>query len=154
VKLFKEGTFKVVLLIATVLLGIIGMTVAQPGRIFAASKPAPLAGIVDYSALISNNPATAKANEALKLEQENAQKEYVEKVSTLDDKGKQELERQLTQRIEQKRSELLKPILNQTDATIKTEAEAKGLTIVINKNAVVCGGVDITAEVSKKLNGK
>jgi outer membrane protein len=154
VKLLKEGTLKLYLLIATVLLGIVGIIVAQSGSIFAASAPTPLTGIVDYAALINNNPAAAKANKALKLEQEKAQKEYKEKVGTLDDKGKKELQQKLTQRIEQKRNELYKPILNKTDATIKAVAEAKGLAVVVNKNAVFYGGVDITTEVSGKIKGK
>lgn len=154
-KSLKAGTLKLVLLIATVLVGIIGVTVAQSGKDYAAAAPAaPSAGVVDYSYLISTNPATAKANEALKQEQEKAQKEYKEKSGALDDKGKQDLERQLTQRMEQKRAELVKPILDKINATIKGVADAKGLTIVVNKNAVCYGGVDITKEVSGKITGK
>jgi outer membrane protein len=155
VKSLKERTLKLALLIAIMVVGVIGVTVAQSGKDYAAAAPAaPSAGVVDYSYLISANPDTAKADKALKQEQEKAQKEYKAKSGALDDKGKQDLERQLTQRIEQKRAELVKPILEKINATIKGVADSKSLPIVVNKNAVFYGGVDITKEVSGKITGK
>jgi outer membrane protein len=155
VKSLKEKTLKLALLIATMIVGVIGVTVAQSGKDFAAAAPAaPSTGVVDYSYLISTNPATVKADKALKQEQEKAQKEYKEKSVSLDAKGKQELEQKLTQRVEQKRAELIKPILEKVNATIKGVADSKGISIVVNKNAVFYGGVDLTKEVSGKIKGK
>lgn len=111
-------------------------------------------GVVDYLYLINQHPDTAKANEALKAEQEAAKKEFVDKSAGLSDTDKQNLDRQLGQRVEQKRQELLKPILDQINAAIKGVADAKGLSIVITKQEVVYGGVDITQEVLAKITGK
>jgi outer membrane protein len=40
------------------------------------------------------------------------------------------------------------------NAVIKQVTEGKGLTIILNKGAVVYGGVDITEAVLKKITGK
>ena len=58
------------------------------------------------------------------------------------------------QQLQQKRLELLKPISDKVVAAANEVAQEKGLSIVIGKNDVVCGGVDITADVLKKITGK
>lgn len=141
----KRGILLPVLLAAAVFLGAAGT---------AQAAPASPVGVVDYRYLIDNHPDTPKANETLRLEQEQARKEYAEKAAGLGDKEKADLERQLNQRLEQKRQELLKPIAAQTDAAMKAVMDAKGLTVVVFKNTVAMGGVDITADVLKKLTGK
>lgn len=64
------------------------------------------------------------------------------------------MDRQLGQRVEQKRQELLKPIMDKINAAIKEVADAKGLSVVIGKNVVIYGGVDITQDVLAKITGK
>ncbi|TCL75227.1 periplasmic chaperone for outer membrane proteins Skp [Hydrogenispora ethanolica] len=140
-------------LVALVIFGI-GLAVFQSGKADAASAPAPVIGVVDYSYLLNHHPGTPKANQALQAAQDQAKKEYTEKVTTLKDKERQDLERQLQSRVEQKRQELLKPLMEQINAAIKTVAEGKKLTMVVHKNAVVYGGLDITTEVAKKLGAK
>jgi len=65
----------------------------------------------------------------------------------------QDIVRQLDQHVEQKRQELLRPISVKVVAAANEVAGEKGLSIVIGKNEVVCGGVDITADVLKKITG-
>ena len=142
------------LLIALVFLGVIGLAAPRSGKVAAAQSPAPSVGTVDYVYLINHHPDTPKANEALQAEQELAKKEFADKSGVLNDKGKQDLELQLNQRVEQKRQELLKPITDQINVAIKTVADAKGLTVVVYKNTVAYGGLDITSDVVNKLNGK
>lgn len=120
-------------------------------------EAAPVAsriGVVDYLYLINNHPDTPKANEALKAQQEAVKKEFADKSAELSDADKQNLDRQLSQRVEQKRQELLKPITDSINAAMKAVAEAKGLETVLFKNTVALGGQDITADVFKKINGK
>ena len=119
-----------------------------------AAPPASAVGVVDYLYLINHHPDTPKANEELRAEQEKARKEYAEKAAGLGDKEKQDLDRQLSQRVEQKRLELLKPITAGIDAAMKAVMDAKGLTIVVHKSSVAMGGTDITAEVETKITGK
>ena len=43
------------------------------------------------------------------------------------------------------------PVLKKIETTIKKGADKKGLSVVVDKNTVVYGGLDITDEVSKAL---
>lgn len=144
---------KLLLAVLAILGGIIGTAVIQPQAAYAAQAPAQI-GIVDYIYLIDHHPDTAKANEALKAERDAAQKEYNEKSIVLNDKGKQALQNELNQKVEQKRLELLKPITEKVNAAIKEVAQSKKLIAVAYKNTFVYGGVDITQEVAAKLGEK
>ena len=135
-----------IIMTAFLCLGTFGTAQAAPG--------VPQLGVVDYLYLIENHPDTAKANEALRAEQEQAKKEYEAKAPGLGDKEKQDLDRQLGMRVEQKRQALLKPIADSVNAAMKAVSEAKGMIAVMHKNTVALGGTDITEEVLKKLNGK
>ena len=55
---------------------------------------------------------------------------------------------------EVKEQEIFDALIKKVEATIKTVADAKGLSVVMDKNNVVYGGQDITDEVGKKLTGK
>ena len=43
------------------------------------------------------------------------------------------------------------PVLKKIEAAIKKVADKKGLAVVVDKNTVVYGGVDITDEVAKGM---
>ena len=111
-------------------------------------------GYADFLALVSQHPDTVQANVALKAEQEAVKKEYESKVAGLSEVDRQNLDRQLGQRLEQKRLELARPISLKVVAAANEVANEKGLSIVISRNEVICGGVDITADVLKKITGK
>ena len=111
-------------------------------------------GYVDFIYLVDHHPDTASANATLKGEQTAAKQEFETKAASLGDKEKQDLDRQLGQRLEQKRLDLVKPISAKVVAAANEVASEKGLSIVIGKNDVVCGGVDITSDVLKKIGGK
>ena len=121
------------------------------------AQAAPVAGpvgFVDFIYLVNQHPDTAAANAVLKAEQEKAKQEFESRAAGLSDTEKQDLVRQLDLRVEQKRQELLRPISAKVVAAANEVAGEKGLSIVIGKNEVVCGGVDITADVLKKIAGK
>jgi outer membrane protein len=111
-------------------------------------------GYVDYLYLINNHPDTPKANEELKAVQEQLKKEFENKSASLADKEKRELALQLDQQIEQKRQELLKPITEKIVVAVKAVRVEKGLSVVLGRNVIVDGGVDITADVMNKFTGK
>ena len=108
-------------------------------------------GVVDVLYLINNHPDAAKANAALKVESDTLLKEFRAKSAGLNDKDKQALDQQLGQQIEQKRQELLKPIVESVGEAMKAVAAEKGLAMLVHKNSVALGGNDITAEVLQKL---
>lgn len=141
---------KIVLSVTIVLflLGAVGVTAVQPSRAYAADI-----GVVDYQLVLSKHPDTQKVNQALQAEIDQAKKEFDAKSAGLSDKDKQDLNVQLGQRIEQKKRELLGPILDKINAAIKAVADSKGLQIVVNKAMVVYSGVDITNDVINKVNG-
>ncbi|KAA5397393.1 OmpH family outer membrane protein, partial [Phocaeicola dorei] len=58
---------------------------------------------------------------------------------------------QLQERLSNKEKELMDPVLKKIETTIKKVADKKGLSVVVDKNTVVYGGLDITDEVSKAL---
>jgi outer membrane protein len=111
-------------------------------------------GFVDFIYLVDHHPDTVQANATLKANQDAAKQEFATKSAGLDDQEKQDLDRQLGQQLEQKRLELVKPISAKVVAAANEVAKEKGLSIVIGKNDVVCGGVDITADVLKKITEK
>lgn len=128
-------------------LGLTGVAAAAPAENF------PV-GVVDFMYLVNNHPNTSAANAALKTEQEQIRKEFETKSAGMNDKDKQALDRQFGQRLEQKRQELLKPIVDSINETMKAVAAEKGLAMVVFKNSVALGGQDITADVLAKLGGK
>jgi outer membrane protein len=132
----------------------IGVLLGAMGSVQAAPADAASVGYVDYLYLINHHPDTPGANEALKAERDQDKQQYDEKSAALSDQEKQALAKQLNQQVEQKRQELLKPIVEKINAAIKEVANAKGLSIVIGKNNVIYGGVDITADVLQKIGGK
>jgi outer membrane protein len=124
-----------------------------PAAPAAANTQLPI-GVIDYGYLLNNHPDTAKANEILKAEQESARKEFAAKSAGMNDADKQALDRQLGQRVELKRQELLKPIADSIAAAMKAVADAKGLAMVVYKNGVALGGIEITEDVLKRIGGK
>ena len=117
----------------------------------AKKKAAAPVGIVNYNVLLDQHPDMAKAIEELKRENEQAQQEFESKSSGLSDKEKQDLDRQLRQRLELKQQELLNAIAVQIDAVIKEIADAQGLSAVVDQEATIYGGKDITNDVLKKI---
>ena len=111
-------------------------------------------GYVDFLYLVNQHPDTVQANATLKAEQDAVKQEFASKSPGLSDQDKQNLDRQLGQRLEQKRLELVKPISAKVVAAANEVANEKGLSIVIGRNEVVCGGIDITPDVLKKITEK
>lgn len=123
------------------------------GMVQAAPAGGPV-GVCNFTYLVNQHPDTPQANEELKAEQAAAKKEFDEKSVGMSDKDKLELQHQLSQRVEQKRLQLLKAVADKVVVIAKEVAAEKGLSIVIGNNDVVCGGVDITDNVLKKMTKK
>jgi len=136
------------------ILMVIGVMVMAMGTVQASPVSSSSVGMVDYLYLINHHPDTAKANEALTAEMEKDKQEYNDKSSTLNDADKKALDKQLGQQFQQKRQELLKPIIEQINSVIKDVADSKNLSVIVSKNVVVYGGVDITLDVLQKIGGK
>lgn len=137
------------------MLGVVGLALSQSGKTsIAAASSSSNIGVVNHQMLVSQHPDMAKAQETMQAEVEQARKDFETKSASMNDKEKQDYYAQVQQRLSLKQQELIAPVLDKVDATIKSVADAKGLSVVMDKGNVVYGGLDITDEVGKKLTGK
>ena len=106
-------------------------------------------GVVNYQMLLSQSPDIAGVQEAMKEEIATQQKNFDEKSQNMNDSEKQRYYQQLQEVIANREKELMEPVF--IEAAIKKVADKKGLAVVVEKNTVVYGGLDITDEVAKTL---
>ena len=100
-------------------------------------------GVVNYQMLLAQSPDIAGVQDAMKQEVATQQKNFDEKSKDMNDTEKQ--------RYYQQEKELMEPVFQKIEAAIKKVADKKGLAVVVEKNTVVYGGLDITDEVAKTL---
>ena len=150
----KKNVKTVALAIAAAFLfGVAGLAVTQTTRVVSAA-PSSNVGVVNYQMVVQQHPDLAKVQTTMQAESEAAKKEFDAKAASLGDKEKQEYYLQLQQRLQMKNQELMVPLFSKVDAVIKEVADAKGLSVVVDKGAVIYGGQDITDECVKKVTGK
>lgn len=138
---------------AIFVLGCFALSVTQSGfgKVASAATSESAVGVVNYQMLVTQSPDLAKVRSAMEAEVESAKKDFDEKSASMNDQEKQRYYQQLQERIANKEKELMDPLLKNIEAAIKKVADKKGLTVVVEKNNVVYGGVDITDEVSKSM---
>ena len=150
----KKNVKTVALAIAAAFLfGVAGLAVSQTTHV-ASAAPASSVGVVNYQMVVQQHPDLAKVQTTMQAESEAAKKEFDAKAASLGDKEKQEYYMQLQQRLQLKSQELMVPVFSKVDAVIKEVADAKGLSVVVDKGAVIYGGQDITDDCVKKVTGK
>lgn len=155
-KLEKKQVKIISLTIAVLfVLGIAGLAVSQTSNIKAANAASSSnVGVVNYQMLVYQHPDMAKAEQDFQAELKTAQQDFETKTANMNDKEKQDYYTQVQQRLNLKQQELKAPILDKINAAVKAVADAKGLSVVLDKSDVVYGGQDITDEVLKKLGAK
>jgi len=138
---------------AMFILGVASIALTQTGVTHTASAaPSSNIGIVNYQTLLGDdNAEVKKVNEAMQAEYQTLKQDFDAKTATMNDKEKQDYANQLQQRLMLKEQELKGALMDKVTAAVKSVAEAKGLSVVLEKGNVVYGGTDITDEVSKKL---
>ena len=149
----KKNNKKNVKIIALVIvafftLGIVGVAVSQTQVGFAAPASSSI-GYIDTQKAVQNHPDTKAAEETLQAEQDSLRKEFEEKSKTLSDQEKQLYAQQLQQKLMQRNAELFQSIADKVKTATKKVADAKGISIVVERNAVIYGGVDLTDDVIK-----
>ena len=87
----------------------------------------------------------------MQTEIQNTRQEFDQKSKDMNATEKDRYYKQLQERLTNKEKELMDPLMKDIEAAIKKVADKKGLTVVVDKNAVIYGGVDITDEVIKKM---
>lgn len=110
-------------------------------------------GVVDtHKVADQNTPAVAAAIKADQEFRAQLQQEYTQKAANLDDQQKAQLQMEYQKKIQDKSMEIQENLQKSLSDAAQSVAEAKGLSVVLNKEAVIYGGVDITDQVKKKLN--
>lgn len=145
----KYVNFVPVIVAVFILLGAVGIS----SKVYA--SPSTNIGVVDFQFLVSQHPDVVLAQQTMKTEGEQAQKAYNDKTATMtNEQEKQAYFSQLQQQLDEKDQALVAKIQDKVMAVVKKVADAKGLTIVVDKGTAIYGGQDITDEVGKKINGK
>lgn len=110
-------------------------------------------GYLDDVALV-NEYLNAKATSAIakvEAETERLQAEFDQERQGLGQSETQALFQQYEARLAAYRQELFQPFLEELEAAIQKVAEENGVTVVLNQEVVVLGGVDLTQPVRELL---
>ena len=153
VQLQKTQVKVISILIALVFVGsVVAIALTQSGSGIASAAGSSNVGVVDYRQIMSQHPDLQNANSQMQQAVTDAQKEFEEKSAGMGDQEKSDYYQQTQQRLQQKQQELLEPIQKSVEDGVKSVADAKGLSVVLDKSTVVYGGQDITQDVIKKLS--
>ncbi len=138
---------------AIFVLGCFALSLTQSGFGQTASAAASQSaiGVVNYQAVVAQSPQLASVREGVKAEIATAQKDFDEKSKSMNDAEKQRYYKQLQERIGNKEKELMDPVLKSIEMSIQKVANKKGLSVVVHKDTVVFGGVDITDDVIRAV---
>ena len=149
VTLQKKQVKIISVLIALVFVGSVALTQSGSGIASAASSNV---GVVDYRQIAQQSSQLQDIQSQMQKEVQDAQKEFEEKSANMSDQEKNDYYQQTQQRLAQKNQELMEPFQKSIEDSVKSVAEAKGLSVVLEKSSVVYGGQDITQDVIKKLS--
>jgi outer membrane protein len=140
------------MLVAFLLFGITGVTLSHGSKTFASS--ASSIGYVDFQLLMSQHPDMATAQQTMQAAVDQAKQDFDAKSAAMNEQEKKDYYNQLQQQLNAKQQELFNPIKDKVAAAIKGVAEAKGISLVVNKSTAIYGGQDITVDVGKKITGQ
>jgi len=108
-------------------------------------------GKVNYQQLVGSVPGIADAQTEMRKLIEDNQKEMAEKTKNMSDADKQKLQAENAKEMRKKEQELIAPLKKKVDDAILSVGKTKGLTVIVNQEAVVYGAVDVTADVQAAL---
>ena len=110
-------------------------------------------GVIDMSRLDNpENPVYVKAAKEFTDYRSQVAADMQTKVDAAqDDATKAKIKQEAQANVEKKMEEMNKQMADKTMEVAKSVGDAKGLSVVLPKDAVLYGGVDITDQVLKKL---
>ncbi len=153
IKLEKKHIKIFSVVIAAVFIGsVVALALTQMGSINGvASAASSSVGVVDFRQVMGQSTDLQDANTKMQLAVEEAKNDFESKSAGMSEEDKANLYQQTQEQLARKQQELLDPIQKKVEAQVKSVAEAKGLSVVIDKSAVVYGGTDITQDVIRKM---
>ena len=92
-------------------------------------------GVIDFRQAMSQNPALEAANKQFQQEVESAQADFDAKSASMSEEDKAAFYQQTQERLAQRQGELLEPVQKAVEQAAKEVADAKGLSVVIDKGA-------------------
>lgn len=133
------------------IVSIAGMALMSMGDT-ASEAPTSNIGVVDQQQVISANPAiSAEYQQKMQSTAQEMQKDFDEKSKDMSDAEKEKLFADMQQQFNEKRIAIEKEMQDKVDAAVQSVASKKGLSLVVEKNAVIYGGTDITKDVTASL---
>lgn len=130
---------------------VVGIALSQSGSGIVSAASSSNVGTIDYRQVMSQHPDLVAANAEMQQAYQDAQEDFKTKTTSMNDQQKQEYYQQTQERLMNKEKELIEPIRTKVQDAVKSVAEAKGLSVVLDKSSVVYGGQDITPDVVKKV---
>lgn len=135
-------------------LSIAGLALMQMGNPVEAA-PSSNVGVVDMSkAVPPDNKDIQAAQQQMQQLSAAMQKQFEQQSANMTDAQKQELFQKMQGELVQKNQELVKNVQGKVESAIGDVAKTKGLSVVLDKRAVLYGGTDITDQVAKKLSSQ
>jgi outer membrane protein len=111
-------------------------------------------GYVDMPRALDAHPGKASAESALRDYAQAQVADAQQKMKTMTAAQKQDLQRQVDQDIFKKRAELLGGLDKDIRAAVEKVAKQQGVSVVLSREVVLYGGVDLTDQVIKAIGGK
>ena len=143
--MFHGKKFVLVMVIAAV------MSCLVAGSAFAAD----VMGCVSPQKVMFQHPKFAQVQKQIKDMTEKKQKEAKDAIDKeSDDKKKAQIYQTKRQEAAKEEAKLMEPLFKDINLAIRTVANAKKITVVVDKDAVFYGGVDITQDVINSLKKK
>jgi outer membrane protein len=132
--------------------------VAALGFIVARSGPALgqslTIGYVDMVRAVDAHPRKASAESALKDYAQSQIADAQQRSKGASAAQQEDMRRQLNQQLLKKRQELIGGLEKDIRAAVEKVAKEQGVSIVLNREVVLYGGVDLTDQVIKAIGGK
>lgn len=149
----KEKMVKIVALVLAVVFLLSVVTVFTGSPASEAAKGSNI-GYVDMQQIFAAHPETQKARTTLAQETAKAEKEFNAKKAGLSQEQQEALLQQYREQLAQKEQQLTEQVMTKIDATVSEVAKTKGLSVILEKQNVFYGGVDITKDVVDKAKGQ
>lgn len=138
-------------LVGVFIASIAGMALVSMGDVANASPTSDI-GVVDQQEVLKNNQMVAMEYQKKLQETANqTKKDFDTKAEGLSDEEKEKLYADMSQEFNEKRVAIEKDMKDRIEGVVKSVASKKGLSLVVEKSAVIYGGTDITKEVSDAM---
>ena len=128
-----------------------GFVVARSGPVLGQSFTI---GYVDMARAVDAHPRKASAESALKDYAQSQIADAQQRMKTMAQPQRDDLQRQVNQEILKKRSELIGGLEKDSRSAIDKVAKQQGVSIVLSREVVLYGGVDLSDLVIKEIGGK